>query len=107
MITTKNSFFGTAKATDHAVASLRLLDASDRGTGLSGVLGMRPGSSLPFAGFATRERIERPTTALAAVAVQAQAYALTATGAVTRMQTTQQHSLMWAFRGPQPWSDPA
>ncbi|GHF65347.1 hypothetical protein GCM10018787_11950 [Streptomyces thermodiastaticus] len=107
MIEMKNSFFGTAKATDHAVASLCLLGALDRGTGLSGVRGMRPESSLPFAGFVIRERIERPTTALEAGEVQAQAYALTATGAGTRMQATQQHHLMWAFRGPQPWSDPA
>jgi len=37
---------------------------------------------------------------------QAQAYAFTAAGAGSRKQTTQHH-LMWAFRGPEPWSDPA
>ncbi|MGW2856339.1 hypothetical protein ACWDAZ_31665, partial [Streptomyces sp. NPDC001215] len=65
----------------------------------------RPASALSLAGLPIRERNERPTKALEAVAAQAQAYAFAAAGAGFRKQT--QHHLMWAFRGPEPWSDPA
>lgn len=74
------------------------LPASDlRGTGLSG------------AGLLGNERIgsDRPTKAPAAAA-QASAYALgfPANGAgVGRQQ--KQHFTMWAFRGHEPWRDPA
>jgi len=106
VISIKSSFVSTAKVTDRAVVSLCMLGASDQGTGLSVMRGMRPESSLPIAGLTVREGNERPTEALEAVAAQAQAYAFTATGAGIRKQTTQHH-LMWAFRGPKPWSDPA
>ncbi|CAL9553095.1 hypothetical protein [Streptomyces sp. enrichment culture] len=98
----------TVKMTDRSVvASLCMLGASDQGTGLSGIRAVRPAASLSLAGLPVRERNERPTKALeAAVTAQAQAYAFTATGAGFRKQTTQHH-LMWAFRGPEPWSDPA
>nr|WP_222109408.1 hypothetical protein [Streptomyces cupreus] len=88
------------------VASLCMLGASNQGTGLSGIRAVRPAASLSLAGLPIRERNERPTKALeAAVVAKAQAYAFTATGAGFRKQT--QHHLMWAFRGPEPWSDPA
>ena len=108
MISINASSISTAKMTDRSVvASLCMLGASDQGTGLSGIRAVRPASSLAPAGLVVRERDERPTKALeAAVAAQAKAYAFTATGAGARMQTTQHH-LMWAFRGPEPWSDPA
>ncbi|WP_167392530.1 hypothetical protein [Streptomyces pactum] len=98
----------TAKLTDRSAVSLCMLGVSNRGTGLSGIRAVRPASaSVAPAGLPVRERNERPTKALeAAVATQAQAYAFTATGAGFRKQTTQHH-LMWAFRGPEPWSDPA
>jgi len=80
--------------------------ASNQGTGLSGIRAARPASFVSLAGLPVRERNERPTKALEAVAAQAQAYAFTAAGAGGRKQTTQHH-LMWAFRGPKPWSDPA
>ncbi|MEU3897844.1 hypothetical protein [Streptomyces sp. NPDC045251] len=98
----------TAKMTDRLAVSLCMLGASNPGTGLSGIRAVRPASlSVAPAGLPVRERNERPTKALeAAVAAQAQAYAFTATGAGFRKQTTQHH-LMWAFRGPEPWSDPA
>jgi hypothetical protein len=98
----------TVKMTDRSVvASLCMLGASDQGTGLSGIRAVRPASSLSLADLPVRERNERPTKALeAAVTAQAHAYAFTATGAGFRKQTTQHH-LMWAFRGPEPWSDPA
>lgn len=108
MISINSSSISTVKMTDRSVvASLCMLGASDQGTGLSGIRAVRPASSLSLAGLPVRERNERPTKALeAAVAAKAQAYAFTATGAGFRKQTTQHH-LMWAFRGPEPWSDPA
>ncbi|MBT2423675.1 hypothetical protein J7F01_29600 [Streptomyces sp. ISL-22] len=108
MISINASSISNVKMTDRSVvASVCMLGASDQGTGLSGIRAVRPASSPSLAGLPGRERNERPTKALeAAVAAQAQAYALTATGAGFRKQTTQHH-LMWAFRGPEPWSDPA
>ncbi|RIH62381.1 hypothetical protein D3C59_00075 [Streptomyces sp. SHP22-7] len=98
----------TAKMTDRSAVSLCMLGASNPGTGLSGIRAVLPASaSVAPAGLPVRERDERPTKALeAAVVAQAQAYAFTATGAGFRKQTTQHHT-MWAFRGPEPWSDPA
>ncbi|MFV0133757.1 hypothetical protein ACLGIH_11050 [Streptomyces sp. HMX87] len=98
----------TVKMTDRSTVSLCMLGASNPGTGLSGICAVRPASSLAPASLPVRGRNERPTKALeaAAVAAQAQAYAFAATGAGFRKQTTQHH-LMWAFRGPEPWSDPA
>ncbi|MBD0843473.1 hypothetical protein [Streptomyces sp. TRM68416] len=104
-----SSIVSTVKMADRsAVASLCMLGTSDLGTGLSGIRAVRPASSLSLAGLPVRERNERPTKALeAAVEAQAQAYGFTATGAGFRKQTTQHHHQMWAFRGPEPWSDPA
>ncbi|MFD8812900.1 hypothetical protein ACFV23_15800 [Streptomyces sp. NPDC059627] len=92
--------------TDLSAVSVCMLGVSTLGTGLSGIPAVRPASSVSLAGLPVRERNERPTKALEAVAAQAQAYAFTAAGAGGRKQTTQHH-LMWAFRGPEPWSDPA
>jgi len=100
------SSISTVKMTDRSVASLCLLGVSNLGTGLSGISAVRPASSVSLAGLPIRERNERPIKALEAVAAQAQAYAAAAAGAGFRKQTTQHH-LMWAFRGPEPWSDPA
>ncbi|MDQ0992938.1 hypothetical protein [Streptomyces sp. V3I7] len=98
----------TAKLTDCSAVFLSMLGASNPGTGLSGIRAVRPASPDSLAGLPIRERNERPTKALEAVAAQAHAYAFTAAGAGFRKQTTQQqHHLMWAFRGPEPWSDPA
>jgi hypothetical protein len=96
----------TVKMTDRSSVSLCMLGVSNPGTGLSGIRAVRPASPIAPAGLPVRERNERPTKALEAVAAQAQAYAFAATGAGFRTQTTQHH-LMWAFRGPEPWSDPA
>ncbi|MFF2715884.1 hypothetical protein [Streptomyces sp. NPDC058011] len=81
--------------------------ASLRATGLSGISAVSPLSlaNLPV----MRERNERPIEAPAAAVAkdaQAQAYAFAAAGAGVQKQT-QQHHTMWAFRGPEPWSDPA
>lgn len=97
----------TAKMTDRSVvASLCMLAVSNQGTGLSGIRVAGPASSVSLAGLPVRERNERPTKALEAVEGQAHAYAFAAAGAGSRKQTTQHH-VMWAFRGPEPWSDPA
>jgi hypothetical protein len=96
----------TAKMTGRSVVSKCMLGVSAPGIGLSGIRAVRPASSLSLADLPVRERNERPTKALEAVVAQARAYAFAAAGAGFRKQTTQHH-LMWAFRGPEPWSDPA
>ncbi|MCG7204581.1 hypothetical protein MB828_12200 [Streptomyces arenae] len=96
-----------AKMTDLSAVSLCMLGVSNLGTGLSGISAVRPASTVvSLAGLPVRERDERPTEALEAVVAGANAYAFTAAGAGSRKQT-KQHDLMWAFRGPEPWSDPA
>ncbi|MCM2411871.1 hypothetical protein [Streptomyces sp. RKAG290] len=109
------SIIETNKMTDLSVVSACSLGlacsskSSLPGTGLSGISAVSP---LSLASLPVRERNERPTQApVAAVAKgQAQAYAFAAAGAGTeagaKKQTTHHHT-MWAFRGPEPWSDPA
>ncbi|MFF7748114.1 hypothetical protein ACFZCP_02435 [Streptomyces sp. NPDC007971] len=106
MISIKTSTTSTAKLTDRSAVSTCMLGVSDQGTGLSGIRAVRPASALSLAGLPIRERNERPTKALEAVEARAHAYAFAAAGAGFRKQT-KQHHLMWAFRGPEPWSDPA
>jgi len=106
VISINSSSTCTVKMTDRSVVSTCMLGASNPGTGLSGIRAVRPASSLSLAGLPIREGNERPTKALEAVAAQAKAYAFAAAGAGFRKQETQHH-LMWAFRGPEPWSDPA
>jgi delta-aminolevulinic acid dehydratase/porphobilinogen synthase len=86
-----------SKMTDRSVVATCLL-GSHSSTGLSGVA-------------LTSERLgnERPTKASAVAAVaQAKVYAavIAAADAADGRQKTQHHS-MWAFRGPDPWRDPA
>lgn len=104
----------TVKMTDLLVASVCSLDVSRvelNGNGLPGVSSVVP--SVGFAGLPVRPvaRDERPIEALeaGAAAVEAQAYAYAAASAETGQQTskTTKHHTMWAFRGPEPWSDPA
>ncbi|MET9591337.1 hypothetical protein ABZY45_10210 [Streptomyces sp. NPDC006516] len=105
------SIINTIKMTDPSVVSAcslgltRSSALSLRGISASGVSAARP---LSLAILPVRERNERPTEAPeAAVAKgQAAAYAFAAAGAGAKKQTTQHHT-MWAFRGPEPWSDPA
>ncbi|WP_406725604.1 hypothetical protein WJ438_14440 [Streptomyces sp. GD-15H] len=94
------------KMADRSAVSPCMLGASSQGTGLSGIPAARPASSVAPAGLVLRERDERPIKALEVVEAQAQTYVFAAAGAGFRKQTTQHH-LMWAFRGPEPWSDPA
>ncbi|MER5598918.1 hypothetical protein [Streptomyces sp. NPDC002265] len=108
MISINTSSTSTVKMTDPSVVSACVLGVSNLGTGASGIRVERPATSLSLAGLPVRERSERPIEALeAAVVAQAKAYAFTATGAGIRKQQTTHHHLMWAFRGPEPWSDPA
>lgn len=101
----------TSKMTDRSVAASCLLGSvSLRGTGLSAFAADSPAlpASIP-AGAGARN--ERPTKALVAVA-GAQTHgvygfeAAAGAGSQTK-QTKQHHHLMWAFRGLEPWSDPA
>ncbi|MEU6849959.1 hypothetical protein ABZ901_08535 [Actinacidiphila alni] len=114
------SIMTTVKMTDRSVVATCPLGISLRATGLSS-------AALPV--LPIRERSERPTQApAAAVAAKAQAhasaYAATANGAGAGtakvatnglaagfangngQQKTQQYG-KWAFRGLEPWSDPA
>ncbi|MFB4422085.1 hypothetical protein C5F59_013470 [Streptomyces sp. QL37] len=105
------SIINTIKMTDPSVVSTcslgltRSSELSLRGTGVSGISVVSP---LSLASLPVRERNERPTEAPAAAVAkgQASAYAFAAAGAGAKKQTTQHHT-MWAFRGPEPWSDPA
>lgn len=115
MISITSSFVSTAKMTDRSVVSACSFDVLPSGlfatdgspfvaTGLSGVSAGRINPvALPVTGGN-----ERPSKARAAevAATEAKAYALAAVGAETKKQTKQHHT-MWAFRGPEPWSDPA
>lgn len=113
MISINTSFVSTAKMTDRSVVSACPLGFSSAftGTGLSGISAALPASRL--GGLPVLERNERPTKALeaAVAAAKARAYASAATSAEAKRQTTQhqtmQHHTMWAFRGLEPWSDPA
>ncbi|OII66137.1 hypothetical protein BJP40_14285 [Streptomyces sp. CC53] len=112
------SCVSNADMTDRSVASACSLGVSGlsgrtrsafAATGLSGFLAVRPSSLLPE--FPVTEGLladERPTKALEAgvAAAEAPAYVIAATGAGNQKQTKQHHT-MWAFRGLEPWSDPA
>ncbi|OON81268.1 hypothetical protein [Streptomyces tsukubensis] len=100
----------TSKVTDLSVVATCLLGNSVLGTGMSGVSAERSVSLLPLSGVSIPEREERPNKApeAAVAAAQAQAYAFAAAGAGAKKQTKHnQHHTMWAFRGLEPWSDPA
>ncbi|MGW3688800.1 hypothetical protein [Streptomyces sp. NPDC005125] len=106
------SIIETNKMTDLSVVSACSLglacssESSLRGTGLSGI---SAAGRLSLASLPVRERNERPTQAPMAAVAKGQAkaaYAFAAVGAGAEKQTTHHHK-MWAFRGPEPWSDPA
>ncbi|MFJ3515600.1 hypothetical protein OG444_25335 [Streptomyces sp. NBC_01232] len=98
------------KMTDRSVdASCLLGSVSLLGTGVSAISADRPAllATLPVS-----ERNERPTQApVAVLAAEAQThgaygFAAAAGAGSLKKQTKQQHHLMWAFRGLEPWSDP-
>ncbi|MEU3446140.1 hypothetical protein AB0H29_02750 [Streptomyces thermolilacinus] len=113
MISIKTSFVSTAKMTDRSVVSactLGLSGSAFLGSGMSGFRAFRlPSSPLALPVIEGFEGNERPTKALEAgvAAAQAPAYVIAATGADHKTKQTQQHHTMWAFRGLEPWSDPA
>ncbi|MFB7632606.1 hypothetical protein ACFC0M_16905 [Streptomyces sp. NPDC056149] len=103
------SFIETNKMTDLSVVAPCALGVSLLGTGLSGsgrlsgIEVARPEAlAVPTAG----ERVARPTEAPAAAVTTANSFALVtaAHGAESRKQY--QHD-MWAYRGLEPWRDPA
>ena len=102
------SFDSGIKMTDRSIASACSLGFSSAfiGTGMPGVSAVLLASGL--GGLAVQDRNERPTKALEAgvAAAKARAYAFAAASAGTKKQQTQHHT-MWAFRGLEPWSDPA
>lgn len=106
MISIINGSITVRKMSDRPVVSLRIPGVSGRGTGLSGVPAGRLATCPSLANLGIRERGMRPTEALEAVAAKARTYAFTAAGAGSLKQTQQHHST-WAFRGPDPWSEPA
>jgi hypothetical protein len=106
VITITTGSMSSRKLTDPSVAASCLLGFSPVGTGLSGIPAVRPASVVSLAGLGVRERNMRPTQAPEAVAAaQAKAYAFAAAGAGSRTQ--KHHRLTWAFRGLEPWRDPA
>ncbi|MFE3631742.1 hypothetical protein [Streptomyces goshikiensis] len=108
------SFVTFTKTTDRSVAASCLLGSSAllpslRGTGLSAI---SADSRAFLAALSASERNERPIQAPVAVMAEAQAhgaygFAAAAGAGSLKKQTTTQHHLMWAFRGLEPWSDPA
>ncbi|WP_255952286.1 hypothetical protein [Streptomyces odontomachi] len=97
----------STKLDDRSIAVSCLLGTSPLGTGLSGIPAVRSASSMSLAGLGVRERNLRPTLAPEAVAkAETTVYAFAAAGAGYPKQT-QQHHTMWAFRGLEPWRDPA
>ncbi|WP_405612649.1 hypothetical protein OG292_11875 [Streptomyces sp. NBC_01511] len=116
MISIISKFVSTAKMTDPSVVSACAFDVSlsgllaTEGTPFSVATGLpcfNTGRINPVA-VPAKGGNERPSKALAAelAAAEATAYAFAAAGAEAKQQTKQHHT-MWAFRGPEPWSDPA
>jgi hypothetical protein len=108
------SFINTTAMTDRSVAASCALGSSSllplTGTGLSAISADSRALLAAPAALLASERNERPTQAPVAVKAEAQAhaYGFAAAGAGSKTkQTKQQHHLMWAFRGLEPWSDPA
>ncbi|QHV89158.1 hypothetical protein [Streptomyces sp. 604F] len=100
-----NTTSTVVKMTDRSVVNLCMSGVSSLGAGMSGLAAVRPASPISFSNLPVRERNERPTQAPAGeAAAQAHAYAFAAAGA--GFPKTKQHT-MWAFRGLEPWSDPA
>ncbi|WP_193453429.1 hypothetical protein [Streptomyces rutgersensis] len=102
-----NTTSTVVKMTDRSVVDLCMSGGSSLGTGVSGLAAVRPVSPISLSNLPVRERNERPTQAPAAEAVaQAHAYAYAFAAAGAGFPKTKQHT-MWAFRGLEPWSDPA
>ncbi|MCX4780929.1 hypothetical protein [Streptomyces sp. NBC_01264] len=112
------SFITTTKMTDRSVAASCTLGSSTllalTGTGLSAICADSPVLPAAPSALPVSERNERRTKApVAVLAAEAQAHgayafaAAAGAGSQTQKQTKKQHHLMWAYRGLEPWSDPA
>lgn len=108
------SIINTIEVTDPSVVSTcslgltRSSALSLRGIGVSGGSAVSPLSMTGLPVWKRNERpIEAPEAAVVKGQVSAYAFAAAAAGAGAKKQTTQHHHKMWAFRGPEPWSDPA
>ncbi|MEU7063391.1 hypothetical protein ACIGQE_02575 [Streptomyces sp. NPDC053429] len=111
------SFMTFTKMTDRSVAASCTLGSSSLlpvlATGLSRISADSPALTAAPCALLVSDRNERPTQAPVAVkAAEAQAhgaygFAAAAGAGSQTTQTKQQHHLMWAFRGLEPWSDPA
>lgn len=98
------SFKTSSKMTDRPVVATRSLGIT------VGSLSLFQGTGLSTAGFApVNVRPTKASAVRAAAAAQAQTYAIEATtnGAGSLDAQQQQHLTMWAFRGLEPWRDPA
>ncbi|MEU6891692.1 hypothetical protein ABZ934_07795 [Streptomyces sp. NPDC046557] len=107
------SFMTFTKMTDRPVAASRMLGSSSLlpvlGTGVSRISADIPALTAAPCALLVSDRNERPTQApVAVLAAEAQAHGAYASAAAAGAgsQTKQQHHLMWAFRGLEPWSDP-
>ncbi|QHC25554.1 hypothetical protein [Streptomyces sp. GS7] len=107
------SIIETNKMTDLSVVAPCALGFSLLGTGLSG--SRRPSGTevarpAAVAVLTGSERTARPTEAPEAAVAKASAnsfaFAAAANGAESRQQYQTQHE-MWAYRGLEPWRDPA
>ncbi|WP_327704791.1 hypothetical protein [Streptomyces decoyicus] len=106
------SIIKTDKMTDLSVVATCPLGSSLPGTGLSGfgrLSGIEVARPESLAVLTRSERTARPTEAPAVAATTASANAFVfaaANGAGSRKQYQTQHE-MWAYRGLEPWRDPA
>lgn len=115
MISISTGSVSTVKLNDRVPASVRIPGFSAallNGTGTSGVFETRPVSQAGPGLSPLSERLrgsngQRPTQALAADGAKAQACAYVRAAASAVTEQMKHHDEMWAFRGPQPWSDPA
>ncbi|MFF8956742.1 hypothetical protein [Streptomyces sp. NPDC014894] len=110
MIKINSSFSNPIRVADRSIVASACslgFSASFNGTGVSGFPAEM--SLLPLGGLPVRTGNERPTEALeaGAAAAEARTYAFAAASAGHLKQTQQQHHSKWAFRGLEPWSDPA
>jgi len=105
------SIIETSKMTDPSVVATCALGSSLLGTGLSG-FGRLSGTEVARPESLTvltdRERTARPTEAPAvAAAASANAFAFNAANGAGSPQQYQTKHEMWAYRGLEPWRDPA
>jgi hypothetical protein len=114
VISISNGSVSAAKLIDPSVVSVCLPGFSAvllNSTGTSGVFETRPVSQAGPGLSPLSERLrggngQRPVEALATERVTAQASAYADAAGAVAQQKMHDHE-MWAFRGPEPWSDPA